>query len=270
MLPMCLVAAASAFLLLPLSVQALEVISVSRGARLVDPGNNFYVFDQRNTTAGVFEARANSRGLNWIEHFSYIETTPGSIVLALSSFESQRRAILDVAVGSSQAISESWLRMGFRASGPSLSTATSFTFGDVIGASTSPTSFRSSLRDVTAGTTLFDLATADFGPSFGPSFTRHESLIADHVYEFDWTLIVADASSSLRRASNGLDFSIVAQPVPEPGTAALMLVGLGLAAGVARRRRSSRPAKGGRFATESGQPLPLGHCALRAATAVED
>ncbi len=269
MLPMFFVAAASAFLLLPLSVQALEVISVSRGARLVDPGNNFYVFDQRSTTPGVFGARANSRGLSWVEHFSYIETTPGSIVLALSGFELQRSAVLDVAVGSSQAISESWLRMGFRASGPSLSTVASFTFGGVISASTSPTSFRSSLRDVTAGTTLFDLATADFGPSFGSSFMRDESLIADHVYEFDWTLVVADASATLRRASNRLDFSIVAQPVPEPDTVALMLVGLGLAAGVARRRRSSTPAEGGRFTIESGRPLPLGHCTLRAAAAVD-
>lgn len=62
-------------LLAPLGAQALEVLSVSRAVRLVDPGNNVFV-DQRSSSLGNFEVQKVFTGRGYARQTSNLVATP--------------------------------------------------------------------------------------------------------------------------------------------------------------------------------------------------
>lgn len=225
--------AAALCLLAPLGTQALEILDVSRAVRLVDPGNGFFTFDQRSSTTGDFSAVAASRA-NGSDQFSRIVYTPSSIVVDRSSVLPGSPAGFFSRAVDGTTIAESWLRMSFLTDGPSMPTLGSFSAIKSSFAGLSPIAIRMSLQDLTAGTTVFEFDTADFGPV--ASWTG--SLTAAHVYTFDFTIKV-DALP-FEQLSAGLNLAVTAQPVPELATVALMLAGLVVTAGAARRRAPAR------------------------------
>ena len=216
------------------SAQALEIIDVNRGVRLVDPVNNNFVFDQRNTTTGVFslEPQSITPGFfNYTNHRSRIDASPTSI--SLTNPAGDGPAILQGQATRLNVMAETWVRMSFVTDGPGVTTQGTFTASIFDSFEPAPDAFKMSLFDATAGTMVFSFLTADFtGTPSGWSGT----LAAGHTYQFDTTLLAFGDIPQSESVSSLVGMSIVAQPVPEPATAALMLAGLALAAGVARRR----------------------------------